>query len=423
MTGRHPAMDVRRLCLSASAEDAARTLRERGIGPSDLVELLQSATPAAYGPGMHVVELQPKSGDRTAMVVHVPVESQGARCGAIVLLHGAGSSGRQIAEFAGALCRSTGLYVLCPTATAAGPVSSNFELGGLFGKRVQHPRWHYGADAYPVLALKWALQHLQADPDRCVLVGHSMGAVATWNVAARYWHSWAGAAPINGALSVWERFGPDGEAAAILPNLVQVPVQAVHGSIDRRIPAELEAVTIKALRARGNANAAQVLVGGGDHPLSTMGLVPGSEHFEALASWAVARRRNPYPRCVSHCTLDLSHGRSHWIEVIELGQPGCPAQVHAEVADPHEIIVQASGARRLALHFHHRFVNPGDVRIVVNGRILQHHFAARLECLIDAYRATFDTGLLSEDTLTIDILDHGENAEEGENKWTANTTC
>jgi hypothetical protein len=294
-----------------------------------------------------------------------------------------------------------------------------------------------------MLALQWALRNLSVDADRCVLSGHSMGAVATWNVAARFAHSWAGIAPVNGALSLWERIGPDGAAAAMLPNLLDMPVLALHGSDDQRIPAELEAATIEVLQTLGNANAAQILVEGGDHPLPTMNLTPGAPHFETMVSWILAQRRQPYPRSISHRALDLDHGRCHWVEILEFDDVGGSAAIHAALTPPREeswpapglsiprgdgsggarprecqeIVVRTSGVRRLALHLHHHFVEPGDVRIVVNGRSSQHQFTPEAGCLLESHRTSGDTGLLSEQVLTVDVSGHDDDDQKGSSEW------
>lgn len=421
MTSMHD-VSIRELCVLASTGAAAEALHRRGIDVDVLSSLLSDPPSSPSLSGTLDVELRSQD-EQTSMVVHVPHGSPRTAPGAIVLLHGAGSSGHLIGDLASDLCCHTGMYVLCPTATAGAPDNRNFELGGLFGKRVQHPRWDYGAHGLPIAALQWALRHLPLDPDRCVLMGHSMGAIATWNVAARCWHSWAGAAPINGTLSMWERFGPDDRAQALLPNLAQLSVCALHGNADQRVPAELEAATIEALRALGNSRVQQILIDGAEHPLSTLGLVPGAPAFDALCHWVDACRRASYPRLVSHCVFDVAHGRAHWIEVVELAEQGGPARVQGCVVTDSEIVVRASGARRLALHMHRRLVKPGDVRIVVNGRAEHHYFEPRLECLIDTYRTTFDTGLLSEDIKYVNIDESSTGAEEGEKKWTVNTTC
>lgn len=294
-----------------------------------------------------------------------------------------------------------------------------------------------------MLALNWALRKLPIDADRCVLAGHSMGAVATWNVAARFAHCWAAIAPVNGALSLWERIGPDGAAAAMLPNLLDMPLLALHGSEDQRIPAELEAATIEVLQTLGNSKAAQILVEGGDHPLSTMSLARGKPHFDSWASWIVAQRRQTYPQSVSHRALSVDHGRCHWVEILQFSEAVESAAVHAALTHAfggqwpapgfslppvvdsgpvqpwgqQEIIVRASGVRRLALHLHRRIVKPGDVRIVVNGRPSHHQFTPDAECLLQSRRANGDDGLLSEQVLTVEVPDHDPGHQEGGNEW------
>lgn len=362
-------------------------------------------TPA---PGVHHVALDTDAGT-SEMVVHVPDRARSGACGVVVLLHGAGGSGPQLGWLAEALCAATGMHVLCPTATVVDGKGS-FELGGLMGQRVRHPRWQHGRDGAPMRARAWALAHLGADPARCLLAGHSMGAVATWNVAARFPCAWAGIAPINGALSVWELFGPDATAAALLPNLLSVPILALHGSADRRIPPDLEAASLASLQALGHTDARQWRVPGGDHPLATMGLQPGAAHFDGLATWLAAQRRDPHPRRLSHCTVEAGQGRNHWIEIDELAPGQRRGTVEAEASCRRNLVLRTRHVRRLTLHLHHRLLDPGLLQIDVNGLQLQHLFVPH-------------PGPVAEQRLQLDGLDEAPPANMGETPWTSSMTC
>lgn len=404
-----------------SSVEAAALLEAQGVAASELTSALAAAPRSCLEGSANSVLLQAGS-ESTEMVVHSPPRGDATQSGLIVLLHGAGGSGVKIGDLGALLCELSGMFVACPTATMPSASSSNFELGGLFGIRAQHHRWDYGPHGVPLAAHRWALKHLPIDPDHCVLVGHSMGAIATWNIAARTAHSWAGAIPVNGALSMWEQFGPDHRAAAILGNLTDVPLLALHGTADTRVPAALERDTIEALRSLGNRHASQVLVEGGEHQLSTMRLTRNQRLVRRVAKWAATCRRSAYPTAVRHCTFDALQGRKHWVEVIEMERAGICAEVCAQSTRDAEIVIDTCGVRRLSVHLHTRLIKPGDVRIVVNGQVARHRFSVQLESVIASYRAFGDIGLLAEQTINFDVAGGRANAEEGNMNWTTNTT-
>ena len=225
----------------------ARQAAESGLSPLGLRRLLSGwdGDPVAE-PGTFTVELA--LGARvTTMTVHVP-QPTATRPGVLVVLHGAGNSGAAMLPYFLGLGERLGMAVLCPNAQLLDDARGKLEVGGVFAKRFRFPRWSFGADDFPVAALRWALENLDADPDRCVLAGVSMGGLACWNLAMRLWPRFAAAVPINGALSMWETFGSDRRTRFLLPNTVALPMYVVHGALDQQIPPRFDRLSVAQLR-------------------------------------------------------------------------------------------------------------------------------------------------------------------------------
>lgn len=405
--------EVRRICLEGETTVAAGRLLGMGLDTHDVWTLLQDATPQTLTPGRRVVDLFRSDGVATKMVVHIP-HLAGRRPGALVFLHGAGSDGERVADVAADLGEASGCVVLCPSAasTASRATDTRFALGGLFGHAADHARWHWSSEDYPLLALRWAYLHLNVDRNRCSIAGHSMGAVATWNLTARHWHQFCAAVPINGAISVWELFGADDDAELLKPNLMNVPIKAIHGTADRRIPMSLERATIEYLTRLGHHDATQIAVEGGEHHLGSMAMCSGSDHYDAVASWLLAQSRRDWPTHVRHQLLDQSHGRAHWVEV-ERHPEARFAAVEAHAIKRDMIDVKVSGAARVILHLHQRLFSPGEIDVVINGKPHRRVFEPRMHLCVSSYRSTLDPGLMAEDRASFELIGQDEAREEG----------
>ena len=91
------------------------------------------------------------------------------------------------------------------------------------------------------------------DKDRIFLMGHSMGAIGTWAIAAKYPERWAALGPIAG-------FGNPITAGAIK----NIPQVVVHGDNDRTVPVTGSRGMVTALEAAG-ARVNYIEVPGGGH--------------------------------------------------------------------------------------------------------------------------------------------------------------
>ncbi|WP_435174224.1 hypothetical protein [Actinacidiphila sp. bgisy145] len=337
----------------------------------------------------------------TTMAVHVP-ESAGPRPPVLIVLHGAANTGaRMLPSFVG-ISERLGMPVLCPNAQLLDGVVGKLDVSGVFAKHFHHPRWSVRDDDFPMAALRWALEHLAADPDRIVLAGVSMGGMACWNLAMRVWPRLAAAVPINGALSMWEAFGSDRRTRFLLHNVLPLPLFVIHGARDKRIPPQFDRTSVAQLSDAGHQELTYVEVPDGDHPL-------GSLHFEddgalvaRLSSWLRDRRRKPDPAYVRHRTLDDQHGRAHWVALSGVHPAG--AEVVAERTGDDAYEVRAEGARQVRLYLTSERLDAGQlVRVAVNGETSTVRFQPDVDTVFHTHRRHWDPALTAEAVVTLDV--------------------
>jgi predicted peptidase len=96
-------------------------------------------------------------------------------------------------------------------------------------------------------------EHYAIDESRIFLMGHSMGAIGTWAIAAKYPDIWAGLGAFSG-------FGVASTAATIR----DIPQFVVHGDADPTVAVGGSRVMVAALKALG-ANIEYLEIPGGDH--------------------------------------------------------------------------------------------------------------------------------------------------------------
>jgi len=401
-------LEVRALCLGADPETALAELRRHGIGAAQLRDLLGRADVSDWRAWSGTVELHDEHGRRTDMAVHVPPYTPGRRLGALIVLHGAGGSGEQVLPYFTALGDGLSMAVLCPTAQLPARKSNNLDLAGIFGSRFQMPRWDLAGRDFPLAALRWARTELGADPNRCVLTGVSMGGLATWNLGMRFWHSFAAAVPLNGALSVWESFGTDARTRALLPNTLPLPLFVVHGSKDEQIPAQFDRESVATLRDLGHRDVEYVEVPDGAHGLDTLGLAEGNLLFRQLEHWLDRASRIGQPTEIRHRADEDAHGRAHWVRLGGITRRQA-ATVHARRTAADRIDVEVSGAREVMLYLRGEGLTPGDkVSVVVNGAVSSVPFEPDPATVVHSFRETADPELVAEQVVHIAVPQHSE---------------
>jgi predicted peptidase len=110
-------------------------------------------------------------------------------------------------------------------------------------------------------------QQYKVDPSRVYLMGHSMGAIGTWALAAKYPDRWT-------ALGVFSGFG----AANTARTIGSIPEFVVHGDADPTVPVGGSRLMVAALKAVG-ADAVYIEVPGGNHMNVVEPNLPGMFDF------------------------------------------------------------------------------------------------------------------------------------------------
>ncbi|MFI6385847.1 alpha/beta hydrolase [Nonomuraea sp. NPDC050540] len=395
--------EARRLCLTGTVHEAAAALERRGIGQSRLRSLLSAVAREPEPARTETVPLTDGWGRTTEMTVYVPETHGGHPLGVIVALHGVGGSGADLEPYFRPVADACGAVLLCPTAQRPVGRTGNFDLAGLFGSRFTEARWTPAPGDFPAQALRWAREHLAVDADRCALAGTSMGGITAWNLAARRWDELSLAASINGAPSIWELFGPDQSMRDLLPNLVNLPFVVVHGSMDQQIPPALDKEGVARLRALGHPDLSYLEVAGGEHRLSTMSWTPGSPHTDLVIRRLRSGRRRTWPARVRHQARECDGGRAHWV-AIERITPGRTGWVDARVASRSHVEIRTAHAAYLRLFLSDRIVNPGRIRVTVNGVTRHVEFTPSTHAAIAGYRAAgADPGRMAQMAADIEL--------------------
>ncbi|WP_051466621.1 alpha/beta hydrolase family protein [Actinomadura oligospora] len=395
--------EARALCLDGDVGSACRRLRRMGMDAAALRDLLGRRDDSGWTSWSGNVEVDDGHGGLAQVAVRVPAPGRHPRLGALILLHGAGGSGEEVLPGFAALGDALSMAIICPTARHRSQGASARDFAGIFGRRFQRPHWDLSGQDSPLAALRWARAALEVDPDRCVVAGVSMGGIATWNLAMRFWQSFAAAVPINGALSAWELFGTDARTRALLPNVLPLPVFAVHGGRDRQIPPDFDRGSFATLREDGHKDIEYVEVPDGEHPLPTLGLDEGSPLLERLAAWLGDRRRRCRPVEINHRAIDDRHGRAHWVRVGGV-RPGEVARVHARQVEPDRMDIEVSGADRVTLYASGDRLAPGDaVTVLVNGAATSVRFEPDLATVVETYREEADPALAAEQVIRLDV--------------------
>jgi pimeloyl-ACP methyl ester carboxylesterase len=235
------------------------------------------------------------------------------------------------------------------------------------------------------------------------VVGVSMGGIAAWNLALRRWSRWSVAGSVNGAPSLWELFGPDGEVSTLLPNLLAIPLVVLHGTEDRQITPQLDRDAVGRLRALGHENLTHVEVASGEHSWESMSLVPSSSQFAALADSIGRAVRDPWPKSVEHRATKDEGERALWLSLSGV-PPRATAWARACVVGPNYIEVAVENAAQVTLHLNERLVEPGQVQVSVNSVVRTVEFEPQMHTMVASYVATNqDVELMSQDTLEINV--------------------
>ncbi len=163
----------------------------------------------------------------------------------VVALHGlGGNEDSMVSNFYGMidLAGEKGYLLVSPM---------GFRSDGFYGLGDNRKAKLSEQDVMQVLAL--IREQYAIDPDRIYLMGHSMGAFGTWNLARTYPDLWAALGPISG--------GGDPKMA---PTIAHIPQIVVHGDNDTTVPVNSSRRMVEALKAE-DAVVNYIEVPGGGH--------------------------------------------------------------------------------------------------------------------------------------------------------------
>lgn len=396
--------DARVLCARSSAVAAVEELNRARIDAGQLLALIKAHDPSGEPPAPGTLTVHLHAGcRRTEMLVQIPEAQPGQRLGAIVVLHGAGGSAAGMLPYFEKLAGRLRLAVLCPNAQLSGGIANNLDMGGMLASRFAYPRWSFTADDFPISAVRWALEHLDADPDRVFLAGLSMGGIACWNLAMRLWCRFAAAVPINGALSMWEAFGTDRRSRYLLPNLASLPLFVVHGALDKTISPDFDRDSIAQLRALDAKGLEYVEVPDGLHPLKTLHFEDDGTLIRHLEDWLRNLRRCGEPSNLSHRAWDDQHGRAFWAQMDGVDRR-TGAQLVASRLAPDYYRIRAVGAKRIKLYVTSAQLKSGSsVGVDINGSRASAVFRPELHTAVETFQEHADPSLAAEDILTIHV--------------------
>ena len=186
----------------------------------------------------------------------------------IIALHGLGGTedaffenyGRKLPE----LAEQHGYIVAAPLGYRVDG-AYGAALGGTTDPATKRAREFSEQDVMQVL--ETVLRQYTIDPNRIYMMGHSMGAIGTWAIAAKYPDKWT-------ALGVFSGFG----AANTARTSGGIPQYVVHGDADATVPVGGSRLMVAALKGVG-AEVSYIEVPGGSHMSVVEPNLPGMFDF------------------------------------------------------------------------------------------------------------------------------------------------
>lgn len=118
--------------------------------------------------------------------------------------------------------------------------------------------------------LDFVEKHYRVDPDRVYLMGHSMGAIGTWYLGAKYAGRWAALAPFSGI-----------GAPATIEQMKQIPEFVVHGDADATVPVAASRLMVAELKRLGVEHRYIEVPGGTHLDVVEPNLAAAFEFFDA----------------------------------------------------------------------------------------------------------------------------------------------
>jgi predicted esterase len=255
-----------------------------------------------------------------------------------------------------------------------------------------------------------ALRRFPIDPDRVVLVGHSMGGHGTWHVGLAHTDRFAALAPSAGWASfgtympftlrrdvtaadpelrtIWERAMAPDNALAFLRNAWGMPVFVLHGGADDNVPVFHGRLLSQRAREDGARVTYREIPGMGhwwDRPET-----PGVDCVDdpEMMSFLRTKRRVEFPDTVTLCTADLGTcNRAHWVTVDEALHPFDRIEVEACLVRHPEpgYAVRTFGVKEITLDPAGR-MGRGSVTITIDSQRLRADAGGPIHLRLDGKR-------------------------------------
>lgn len=227
----------------------------------------------------------------------------------------------------------------------------------------------------------------EVDPSRIYLVGHSMGGHGTWYLGATLPSLWAGIGPSAGWISFFsygggaapkEVTGPraaletaklESDTLALIRNLEDVPVFAVHGTADDNVPiSEMREMVSRLSEFHKDLRVHEEPDAGHWYDLPDH---PGAEclDYPARNEWFERRARPTAPTRLNFRTQNPTVSSDHfWLSVVRQQESGKITSVRAELrSDLRQVRVETENAQALTLDLSRCFSMTGRLAVLVDG--------------------------------------------------------
>ncbi len=260
-------------------------------------------------------EIELPNGTKSKYVVFIPPQyalHKDRRFPVVLFLHGSGECGTD-----GVKHTTVGL----PRLLAASPKDHPFIVVMPQARTL----WFRGENLQAAwIALETTLNKYRTDPNRIYLTGLSMGGFGTWEMAAARPDVFAAIVPICGVAP-----------RPYIANLVNLPVWAFHGALDKNVPVQGSREAIAELRRLGAA------------PRYTE--YPDGDHFcwdkaystPELWKWLLEQKRAPPPREVDYRLPPGSTQQVWWLLAKASAESAEPAHIRVTIGESGRVEVQS----------------------------------------------------------------------------------
>lgn len=226
-----------------------------------------------------------------------------------------------------------------------------------------HQKWFRGEEATAVnLILEKVLHEYRTDRDRVYLTGLSMGGFAAWEMSVLRPDIFAAIVPVCGIAP-----------KPFLKNIVNLPVWAFHGSLDKNVPVSGSREAVEELKRLGASPKYT------EYPNLGHNCWDLAYDNPELYRWFLQFRRQPPPRVIDY-SFPGGITRIWWLVVEGEKQLKKPAHVRAEVHDDGKVEIVSEGVVGWAIISDADPIPPGrEIDVSWNGKsIFQGKFTGVL---------------------------------------------